>query len=356
MHRLAALAYHLLQASHTPVPDDTMERLRERYHVAATFHLLYAATLGELLRDFRAVGLVPIVLKGLPLAERVYPDPLARAMLDIDLLVRRDGLPAAQRVLEARGFVPWLDPADPPAAFQEKIHGELTYSHDDTPWLNVDLHTELIMVETFRPALRFPVEDVWRRARATAVAAEAGLVLDDEDTLLYLCLHWAVGHQFGKLASSVDLALWIARLRNLDWDAVVERACAARMRRAVFASLRLAEALWGPLPVPWNAVERLRPTRWPFLLNHVSPDASLSVVGRRQDRARHLVYLRLADHLPASGRVLLCLLWPGRRWLVLRYGLKRTWQVVLWSLWHPFRLAGALAGALQAGRRQRTED
>ena len=45
-----------------------------------------------------------VVLKGLPLSQRLHGHPLARESIDIDLLVRRDAFSAAERTLRDRGW------------------------------------------------------------------------------------------------------------------------------------------------------------------------------------------------------------------------------------------------------------
>ena len=87
------------------MPNSVATRLRHSYTQAAAAHLLQQACLRTLLDSLMAEGISPIVLKGMPLAESLYPDPALRQAGDIDLMLRPSETPRAERILESLGYI-----------------------------------------------------------------------------------------------------------------------------------------------------------------------------------------------------------------------------------------------------------
>jgi len=74
------------------------------YRENALLHLRRIHDLKQIDAALRAAAIPYLVLKGPILAATVYPDPPARTMLDLDLLVREADMARAGKVLAAIGF------------------------------------------------------------------------------------------------------------------------------------------------------------------------------------------------------------------------------------------------------------
>lgn len=103
-NRLSALAGWLLGAGRAELPDPVRAGLG-RAHAKALFATERAGNqLHELVGELAGTDLRWVVLKGPPLAERLYPDPVCRPCRDLDLLVPAEELDPAGVLLTRLGY------------------------------------------------------------------------------------------------------------------------------------------------------------------------------------------------------------------------------------------------------------
>jgi hypothetical protein len=191
--------------------------------------------LPAVLRRLRTAGITPVLLKGAHLATVVYPDPALRPMDDFDLLVPRAELAAAEQALCAAGYTTPRTESIAEACARD--HSLPTLLQAGT--YPIELHWTLAT-----PADEVPLdlEGLWDRAQRVTVYGESAYVLAPEDTLLHICLHATVHHLFDQgLRPLLDLVALLDRHgTTLDWNAVVARARAWDLERAVYLLLALA--------------------------------------------------------------------------------------------------------------------
>ena len=190
-------------------------------------------------RQFRAAGIRAVPLKGLhTVLDGWWPDPAARMMTDLDLLVARARPTAADRILAELGFLamPVNDWAD---------HHLPQRWRDDT---GIELHTSL---STARVPQLLPA------AEALAGAADCGR-LSTTHAVVHLIAHAQLqheGHRLGRLdlARLYDLAAVSSgpRAGEIDWAEVRWRfatvGAAAVLRRWLVAARAVYAA---ELPAP----------------------------------------------------------------------------------------------------------
>ena len=333
---IPALASAVAALPGPTVPAGIRGRLARGAAAAGTRHLVMTAELGRVLRRCRAERLDVIVLKGPALAETVYPTPVLRPFSDLDLLVRPADRLRMDAVLRDLGHRRVAD--EHSWEFDVAWDGATVY---ETPaGVRVDLHWMLITEPRFACG-QDAQQAVWQRAAPLAVAGEAALGLHHEDLLLHLATHLAVHHTLVGLLRGWDIALLLDRCGDaLDWDAVLARAAAWRVRQALFFVLRGVRATFGA-PVPTAVLAALRPR---------SPRAVLlaALLGTldagRLARLEHLVPLLLVDRgrdLAGALRRVLC---PPTDWLRARYGRTTGSRPTLY-LAHVRRLSGVLGVA-----------
>ncbi|MBI3181702.1 MAG: nucleotidyltransferase family protein [Myxococcales bacterium] len=246
-HGLAGLVQHLLQeagASLAPAPAGGLKR-----HAlsAAAYGMRVKALLLRALDALAAEGVVPAPLKGYPLAQRLYPDPLLRATSDVDLLVSPEELPAAERAIRSLGLAPKKE-ADDYYPVQYRHH--LCFA--GKPGM-VELH--------FRPMTAFGI--AWEshallaRAKEGSFEGRAVRLLREEDELVYLCLH-AANHMLQRLAWLLDLKL-LARSGRLDWEEVVRAARESGLPALAFYALEASQRVLGA-PIPEATLRELCPS------------------------------------------------------------------------------------------------
>ena len=104
-HGLSALVYPFVKNAGT-IPELPRARLRHAYESALVYRDLALQVLLQLGNDLTGSGRI-VLMQGLALIERCYPEPWARPMSDIDLYLPDGNLNAVQSVLRKSGFDPF---------------------------------------------------------------------------------------------------------------------------------------------------------------------------------------------------------------------------------------------------------
>ena len=249
--RIASILHQCLQ-DRADVPASVKAVLAEWYRGAGYLTARLQADLGRILRAFTRDGIEAIVLKGGVLAETVYRNPALRFMGDLDLLVREDAIPLADRSLRSLG---WVSSEKKGAS----AHHLVPYVREGSRGA-VDLHRHVLPAPKF---FEMNIEDLWRRACPERIAGEDTWVLCPEDLLLHVCIHASCvggGRKWIKalaLCSAYDIALTVEQYRDrLDWRSFVARADAYGMADLVCWALHSARDICGA-PVPEGVLEDL---------------------------------------------------------------------------------------------------
>ena len=305
-----------------------MQQTNEVSHYARTarFALQTHAT-AQLLQACAAAQMPVIVFKGLALRGRVYAAPEQRVASDLDLLVRRADWEQADALLHVLGYTVSPDNHDWTTDFTREFMGETPYRQGA---MVVDLHWHLTAMSWFRQTTAFDLPGLWARALPTTIVGAPALRLCPEDEVLHLCYHTAVHHGLAHPHGCRDI-LGVIRVEqeNLDWAVLAERARAWRVSVAVWAALSVARITNYELRItnqeedliPEWALEALRVPRWrqwalrPFVRRAAGGRAVL-VSGTMR-----FLGVLLVDRLRDLPGVVLRGLFPGKRWLQLRYNL-----------------------------------
>jgi hypothetical protein len=171
-------------------------RLREIRRETQLSSFVWTETLKSLLSAFDRAALPVISLKGPCLADRLYGDAALRTCYDLDLLVRKSDLAAAENLLTNLGFCPNGYPDDYHRAWSRR-------------GINVELHHNVENPFAFK----FDLAAAWARANHSTFQGAPVWLLAPADELLYLCLH-GVRHRFERLCLILDLVLAFRVLRT----------------------------------------------------------------------------------------------------------------------------------------------
>lgn len=201
-HAVAPLLLAGLQESGAAVPDTVTHELRREARAAARRSLAQAAALTRLSHRFAGAGLRVLVLKGVPLALRLYGDVGLRCAQDIDLLVDPTDADAADAVLRETGHLP-ADTVLPGRnrAVLRRWFKEAIYHHPD--YGRVELHHRLTEVAELLP---WDFAALWRGRDEIRVGDAAVPVLGGRHLACYLCAH-AAEHAWHRLRWLTDLAV-----------------------------------------------------------------------------------------------------------------------------------------------------
>ncbi len=135
-HGIAPLLYKNLKGiRETPIPKDFMDQLRKTYHGPLARNMYIYSEMDRILEAFHKNDIGAIVLKGAALAKTVYGDIGLRPMGDIDLLVKREDLPRAEKVLFGLGYTYSINNPD----HYKENHYHISYIHPDRN-IPVEIH------------------------------------------------------------------------------------------------------------------------------------------------------------------------------------------------------------------------
>jgi len=247
-----------------------------------------------------AQGIEHVVLKGLPLAFDVYPNPGARAMDDVDVLVPFDRAWTVLDGLAAAGWTPLQ--MVPLRGAGRDVDQALTFQHGcafrSPEGPHMDLHW-FAMEECSYPGAD---DYFWQRRRPIPGAAHLWQ-LSATDQLLHVCVH-------GLRVSPISSIRWIADavlvLRKygaaIDWTALLEET----RRRRLIVPVRHALGYLSEFEPGTLTPERLDPfykehASWlERAAHHGNVEAGITT----QLAATWLRYRRMTPKRGALGRVI----------------------------------------------------
>jgi hypothetical protein len=195
-----------------------------------------------------------LLIKGISLCRRVYPEPHLRLMGDLDLLVPQPAQPLLEATLRELGYV---QRSPQPAAFYDGHHHSMPFVHPQRR-IHVEVHTGLLPPGNRLAALpMFQPEALFARRRLDAFREFSASRLADEVEFAYLAAHWLSERAFRGVAviPIIDLGLLVTRARDtLDWErllgALAGTAAGVCLRVALgFLHQRLDIALPAPVRV-----------------------------------------------------------------------------------------------------------
>jgi hypothetical protein len=321
---VSAVIYHNVRKHHLAglLPQTCLSELSARYHANLRHNLLIIGALRHVLDAFHEAGIACIVLKGMVLAERIYPNLALRGMSDVDVLIRKEDLFRADAVLAARGYTSRDATAARAAENPVGYLASLEYRKSETAPLNFHLHWHL--VNTSVPATAFvdriDLDRFWEKAVVTKVADSPVWMLCPEHLLIYLCEHaLRVGHSFDRLILLCDL-YWVIKTfaDRIDWMWVVEESRRLGLDRFVFHALTILQHHTG-LTAPDPCLAELRPAAltWEerFFLR-------LQLNDRRVRGSSYFLYLALNRGFLAKLHLVVRTFFPPR--VILRQ--RRPWR------------------------------
>ena len=235
-HRVGTLFLEGLGKGGVRPPDPAVERALAQQRRQDTLRgMRQLAAMERVTAALAAAGIRSLVLKGLPLGQRIYGRPFAKSSIDIDLLVPEGAFSAAGRTLRELGWrLAMPDFRETPARMRwyDSVQKEHVYTNTDS---KIELHRRLL-------GNRFLFSPPFTRLDAGALTVEVGRgrfrTLGDADQLLYLACHGTL-HYWQRLKWLCDFA---ALLRTMEDDSVelaVARGREGRLKNVLAPALLL---------------------------------------------------------------------------------------------------------------------
>ncbi|MGA2435809.1 MAG: nucleotidyltransferase family protein [Bryobacteraceae bacterium] len=202
------------------------------------------------IEELRAEGIPVLLLKGVALAYRYYPDSGCRPMRDVDILVPSDRARALCRKLEEGGWraLYWRPRALRPSFFQ--FRHAIDYEHPSGG--RVDAHWHALNL-CCHPAFD---ELFWKYAEGMDFLGVPVRTCHATEHLLEVCAHGIVYSPVPPVRWVADALLLLRAERNLDWERLVRTARGFDIAPYVWPALELLRTKFDA-PVPAEALREL---------------------------------------------------------------------------------------------------
>ena len=204
--------------------------------------MLYSE-LEEILLCFREHNIESILLKGIDLAARVYPERSLRPMADIDLLIRNDDLVNIEKSLVPLNYL--MHPA-----FKKNL-GKPVSPYLNTvvckkltvPFVSLHLHWH-ILNNTFYPGYgylsKLDINKIWQRAEPATLDGNKVFRMEPNHLLLHLAQHH-YKHYFDRLMLLTDIDTVINKYNDIfNWQDIISDAVEFNFQRPLYYSLYFA--------------------------------------------------------------------------------------------------------------------
>jgi hypothetical protein len=182
----------------------------------------------------------PVVLKGAALAPTLYPDPLQRWFLDLDILVPRRQLDEVCRRLEEVGYRHFRGSRDP--KFYEKHHFH-RIMHGPQGSV-VEVHWDLTTPDS---VYSFDVEGVFDRALPARLGRLDVMIAAPVDQVLH-GVYQNIADGYIDLRRVMDMGLLMQTLTEEDWLYLVKESRRVRMGTAFMTWLHVVKLILGKEP------------------------------------------------------------------------------------------------------------
>lgn len=330
--RVAPLLHRALR-DEPLVPAATRARLRRAYLANAYRNVVLLREAAGAVAALEAAGVPSIVLKGGALAHAVYGNVGVRPLMDVDVLMRREHLEPALRVLDGVGFA--APRAETRAGAAAAYESEMLLLKAASFPVALELHWSLFDSPFYQETL--DLEECWTAAVPLAFGATTARMLDPVSQLLHLCGHLVLHHGGRDLLWEHDIAEWVrVNGAGFDWERFLRKAEEWNLVIAVRQLLLpLAD---GGAPIPAAVAARLR---------QLQPSAGeRRAVGYMTAPARGVAQRFWADLASMGGwRARFGYAWthlfPSAEYMRQRYGIRHP---LLMPLYYPYRWLRGLRG------------
>jgi hypothetical protein len=223
-----------------------MERWKGNYRYFWYLGQRMRPMIREVLGALAGLGFRPMILKGAALQACHYKNPALRPMEDLDVMVPRDRLEDALRLLLDAGFA--ATDGQPERSVLAVRHAIGLQRQPDHA---VDLHQRPFLQE----GTSHDVALLWERAQPVEIEGVECVTLCDEHQIIHACTHGVPHNPLPPMRWLADVAM-ILRQTRVDWDFLAAEARRWEATLAVGQTLAfLREKL--SVDVPARAFEAL---------------------------------------------------------------------------------------------------
>lgn len=240
-HGVRLLVYRSLRTvCWNQIPAEIQTEWQEAYQSLTGKNLFVTGELLRVTTELQAFGISVAVLKGAVIAEIAYGDFSLREFNDLDLLVREADFSRTIELLQQLGYAPfWKCESTRVLSFLRHM-GEYKLVNEHFT-MDVDLHWKIAHKTV---ALSPGVSDFPSGFQFVSLAGASVRSLAPQDLPLYLAAQGG-GDQWGDLRRICDLAEFVRKHPNIEWEQSLETARRLGGLRSMLTGFSLASRLLG---------------------------------------------------------------------------------------------------------------
>ncbi|MFX0135844.1 MAG: nucleotidyltransferase family protein [Candidatus Hodarchaeota archaeon] len=192
------------------IPNWVLEKVRELNYAFIGRNIVIQEEINKIFKSLKVRGIEFTPIKGVLLAETIYPKNYFRFLLDIDLLFPNDNEKIrAEEILVNLGY----------KLIWDAVSQSLFRKNGNIPPIFCDSHRFLTLFRYFE----YPkIDDLWKNMSEQKVGGVKVKVLSGEHMLLVLCLH-SFKHKSFLLQDLCDAIQILRKYPNLDWQYILEQ-------------------------------------------------------------------------------------------------------------------------------------
>lgn len=254
-HNLGPLIYKKLTQlnNRVDIPEEVLMGLEISFYESLTNNLRYQSELEKLVSLLGESGTDVIVLKGVALANTIYPNPALRPFSDIDVLIKEKDWRSIRVAFHELGYADVkkdFDRLPTRLTKSDMMDHLLAFRKDD---LSFDIKLDLLELGV---GMR-ESQGIWESAIPFNVGRTKALSLSPEYQLIHLCVHLN-RHGFNRLIWFNDIVLLLQN-KTFDWESVVNITKREGITPVIYHVLFYINQIFGNL-VPENKLTVLRPS------------------------------------------------------------------------------------------------
>ena len=257
-------------------------------HIEIVRNLIFLKETKGVLSALRQDHVPIILLKGIALAEMVYPHIGMRSMTDIDILIKEKDLPlVSQRLLDLGcQLKPGIIPP--------------TYIKECKISIVIELHTQIPYLQE---------KEIWGKLMPVIIDGENGYTLSLEQNIIYLCYHLAVCHANSDRKWLEDIHRIITHFsKDIDWNELGNKIKNYRLEAPCYYTiLKTREVFQSHLP--------------DYFLSGIKPKNSLKakIFQKLFESPKPIPYVSRILPFLVTPRIIFSRLFTPLRFLCLRY-------------------------------------
>ena len=260
---IAPLIYYHLSRFKEKISSHVLSELKKIFEKVRDTNSRLYEELKKIIRCLKENNIDAMLLKGMDLAARIYPDIALRPMTDIDLLIKKEDLAKCEKPLSSLnylvhpGFRKILD--TPPSPYLNAVVCKKLTS----PFVSLHLHWHILNY-TFSPGYGYisnlDIDSIWQEAELTKIDNVEVLRMAPHHLLLHLSEHH-LKHYFDRLILLTDIDSLLNYYRGtFNWERTLRNAFEFNFSRVLFYTLYIVSHILGTV-VPKDILFRLKPNR-----------------------------------------------------------------------------------------------